>query len=446
MRFHLPLATRLIALLAPAVSLAGDWPHWLGPERDGSWLEAGIIQAFPESGPEVLWRAEVAHGYSGPAVADGRVYVSDYLIRDGEVVNNPGKAIALKGTERTRCFDFESGKLLWEHAEERDYELSYPGGPRATPTVADGKVYVLGGMGHLDCLDATTGKPAWEVDLPAKFGAEFPIWGYSAHPLVHGDLVITMAGGAGSACVALDKNTGETRWTALDSPEPGYCPPSLIRHGGREQLIIWTPSELASLKPETGELFWTQPLKPNFNMSVAAPRKTGNLLFASGIGRVAALYQLDEEKPAASVVWKGRPKTAVYCSNSTPVAVGETLFGVDIDTSQLMAVDLANEGERLWGTTAPVTGKEGDRGARHGTAFLTRHKGSGLFYLFNELGELIIARLTPEAYEAIDTAKLLEPTNEAFGRPVVWSPPAFAGQSILVRNDKELVRVNLAAD
>lgn len=446
MLMKLPIRLAALILLAPAASNAGDWPHWLGPERDGSWLEAGILQSFPDAGPEVLWRAEVAHGYSGPAVADGKVYLTDFVISDGEVVNNPGKAIPLAGSERTLCLDLATGKELWQHASKRQYKLSYPAGPRATPTVAGGKVYVLGAMGHLSCLDAATGKPEWEVDLPDRFGAEMPLWGYSAHPLVHGELVITMAGGKDSACVALDKETGETRWTALDSPQPGYCPPTVIHHGGTGQLIVWTPTELCSLDPESGELHWSQKLKPNFNMSVTAPRKIGNRLFASGIGRVAALYELAGDAPGARVLWKGRPKTAVYCSNSTPVAVGDTLYGVDIDTSQLMAVSLADEGRRLWGTTAPVLGKEGERGARHGTAFLTRHRGSGLFYIFNEQGDLIIARLTPENYEALDRVNLLEPTNETNGRPVVWSAPAFADKSILVRNDKELVRVNLAAE
>ena len=167
-------------------------------------------------------------------------------------------------------------------------------------------------------------------------------------------------------------------------------------------------------------------------------------LFASGIGRIGALYELEDDKPGARILWKGKPKTAVYCSNSTPVIVGDTIYGVDIDTSQLMAVSM-EDGRRLWGTTGPVmeatTGND-----RHGTAFLTRHVESGLFYLFNEAGELVIARLTPDAFTELSRTRLLEPTNEAFGRAVVWSPPAFADRSILVRNDKQLVRVKLAAE
>jgi len=430
----------LVASRAPA----DDWPHWLGPERDGSWNETGILREFPEDGPEVLWSAEVGAGYSGPAVAGGKVYLTDFVVEEGEVVNNPGKAIALRGTERILCYDLDSGERIWKHEDARRYELSYPGGPRCTPTVAGGRVYVLGGMGDLTCLDAASGDLVWRKNLPETFGSEIPIWGFSAHPLVHDGLVYTMGGGGDGVVVALDAETGETRWTAVEAPQPGYCPPILIEHAGTEQLIVWSPLGLNSLDPETGAVHWSKPLKPNFNMAVTAPRKSGNRLFASGIGRIGALYELEDDKPGARILWKGKPKTAVYCSNSTPVIVGDTIYGVDIDTSQLMAVSM-EDGRRLWGTTGPVmeatTGND-----RHGTAFLTRHVESGLFYLFNEAGELVIARLTPDAFTELSRTRLLEPTNEAFGRAVVWSPPAFADRSILVRNDKQLVRVKLAAE
>ena len=311
-----------------------------------------------------------------------------------------------------------------------------------TPVIDEGKVYSLGAMGDLMCLEAKSGKVIWEVSLPEKFGGKTPIWGHSAHPLIHGDLVYVLGGGEGELALALDKKTGEKKWGALTAPEIGYCPPTLIKHGGVEQLLIWTPLELTSLNPADGSVYWAKPLKPNYNMSVTAPRMSGNRLFASGIGRVGAMYELSSEKPEAKTLWKGKAKNAVYTSNSTPVIVDEVIYGVDIDTSQLMAVSM-EDGERLWGTTKPTVGEEGSR-VRHGTAFVTYHAPSKLFYLWNEVGELIIAELSPEGYKERSVTKILEPTNEAFKRPVVWSAPAFAKKSVLVRNDKELVRVNLA--
>jgi hypothetical protein len=166
------------------------------------------------------------------------------------------------------------------------------------------------------------------------------------------------------------------------------------------------------------------------------------VLFASGIGRVGALYKLGMNEPSADILWRGQPKTAVYCANSTPFIRDETLYGCDCETGFLTAVDLA-AGERLWETGAPTMG---DRRGRHGTAFLVRHEpsGPGVTWLFSETGDLILARLTPQAYEELGRVHLLDPTNECFGRDVVWSHPAFAGRCVFVRNDKELVCVSLA--
>jgi outer membrane protein assembly factor BamB len=129
----------------------------------------------------------------------------------------------------------------------------------------------------------------------------------------------------------------------------------------------------------------------------------------------------------------------VYCSSSTPLIDGGTIYGNDCEVGNLRAVNLAT-GERLWETFKPTTG--GERRESHGTAFIT--KNADRYFLFGETGDLVIARLTPEKYEEISRAHLLAPTNEAFGRPVVWSHPAYANKCVFVRNDNEIVCVNLA--
>jgi hypothetical protein len=179
-------------------------------------------------------------------------------------------------------------------------------------------------------------------------------------------------------------------------------------------------------------------------MSIMAPQKSGNKLFASGIGRVGAVMELDDEKPGARFLWKAKPKEGLFAANVTPLIIDGVIYGCDIDTSAFTAASLET-GERFWQTTLPTLGEENpERGGRHGTAFLTLHEESGRLYLFAETGHLIIAEATPDAYTEISRAKVLEPTNEAFGRPVVWAAPAFAMKSVFVRNDKELIRVNLA--
>jgi outer membrane protein assembly factor BamB len=438
-----------LACAAIPIVYGDDWPQWMGPRRDGVWREPGLVAAIPAGGLPVKWRVPVKGGYSGPAVADGRVYLTDYDRPAGPLGNAPNDRTQLAGRERVLCVDAATGDLLWEHAYDCRYGISYAAGPRCTPTVADGKVYSLGAEGNLVCLDAATGHVVWQKDFKQEYSAPTPLWGFCGHPLVEGELLICLVGGPGSVAVAFDKETGEERWRALSASESGYCPPTMIEHDGRQQLIIWDADNLNALEPATGRVIWSQPLKPMYGMAIMAPQvaKTpeGVVLFASGIGRVGALFRLADDGSGPSVLWRGEPKTAVYCANSTPFIAGAAVYGCDCDTGMLTAVDLAS-GQRLWETLAPTTG--GERRSKHGTAFLVRQAPPGdgsRVWIFAETGDLILARLTPERYEELGRMHLLDPTNECFGRAVVWSHPAFAERCVFARNDRELICVSAAA-
>jgi outer membrane protein assembly factor BamB len=259
--------------------------------------------------------------------------------------------------------------------------------------------------------------------------------------LIDGDLLYCIVGGPGSVAVAFDKRNGQEIWKAIDAEAQGYCPPTLIEHDGTRQLLIWDPSRLNSLNPRTGEANWSLPMQPQYGMSVTAPRYHEGKLFVTGIGSVSAVVQLSEGTWGAEVLWNGTPKTGVYCCNSTPFLEGETIYGCDIASGALVGASLQN-GERLWQTTAPTT--KSPRGDAHATVFLVKQEDR--FFLFNELGDLIIARLSPSGYEELDRAHLLEPTNSAFGRPVVWSHPAFANRCVYARNDREIVCYDLSAN
>ncbi|MBP86287.1 MAG: pyrrolo-quinoline quinone [Planctomycetaceae bacterium] len=436
-----PSLCSLLLLSASAMSQAADWPQWLGPQRDSVWREDGIVSKFPADGLPVKWRATVGLGYSGPAVWDGKVYVLDYERQEGELKNGPGTRTKLEGRERVLCFDAATGDLLWQHAYDRPYSLSYASGPRCTPTVNEGRVYALGAHGDLRCLEANSGKVLWKKDLVNQYNAPTPVWGFAAHPLVDGDLLYCVVGGEGSVAVAFDKRTGKEVWHSLTAREQGYCPPVMIEHAGVKQLVIWHPEAINGLNPKTGEVYWTQELKPSYGMSITTPRKIGDHLFASGIGGVGALLKLNNDKPDAEIEWRGKPKSAVYCCNSTPFAVDGILYGNDCQVGNLMAVRL-EDGERLWNTFKPTSGST--RRASHGTAFIVRHEDR--FFLFSETGDLILAKLSPSGYEEISRFHVLDPTNECFGRDVVWSHPAFAQKCMFARNDKELVCVGLAGE
>lgn len=229
----------LVAALLLGVCLnsvrADDWPQWLGPKRDGVWRETGIIEKFPAQGPKVLWRYPIGEGYSGPAVAAGRVFITDRVLDKGTTVpTDPfAKDQLIEGRERIICLDEASGNLLWKYEYVCPYQISYAAGPRTTPAVSNDKVYCLGAMGDLVCLDVKTGSAIWKKKLADEYQMKVPLWGFAGHPLVDGDRLICLVGGAGSVVVAFNKDTGAEMWKALSAKEPGYAPPMIYEFGGK---------------------------------------------------------------------------------------------------------------------------------------------------------------------------------------------------------------------
>jgi len=425
-------------LLAMQLCRADDWPQWLGPRRDSVWRENGILERFPEGGPDVKWRREIAGGYAGPAVAGDRVFVTDYATSEDKTPN-ADKRSKISGTERVLCFSADEGKLLWKHEYSCAYEISYPAGPRATPTVDDERVYTLGAEGDLHCLSVKDGSVIWSKDFGRDFNAKTPFWGYCGHPLVDGDRLICVVGGEGSVAVAFDKRTGKELWRALSAKEQGYCPPTIIEAGGKRQLLIWHAESINSLDPVTGGVYWSVPLDANWGMAIATPRQDGDRLFVGGIINKSVLLRLGEDEPAAEVAWRGKKRKGIGPVSSPPFLENGLMYGVD-RYGELRCVRLS-DGEHVWSTYAPTTG---GRRANSATSFLV--KNGARFFLTNEMGDLIIARLSPNGYDEISRCHMLEPTGVGFGRVVVWSHPAFANRCVYARNDRELVCVSLAAD
>ncbi len=433
------LALMLELLLSIHSAVADDWPQWRGPKGDGNYNEPGLFAQLPDGGLPQVWRADCGYGYAGPVVAAGRVFLFEYVKTSGEITNLPSRRDELEGQERLRCFDVKTGNEIWSSEYDRSYSVSYPGGPRATPTVAGDYVVTLGVEGDLMCHRASDGQRLWHVNFRDKYGVETPIWGHSASPLVMGDRVVATVGGKDALAVAFDLKTGAEQWTALNADEPGYCGPTTLDYRGEKSLLIFYPLGVAALTPTTGAVEWTAEIRPKFGMSIATPVQSENRLFVSGYGE-SMMMTLGESPQQNSIDWRGKPNTSVYASNATPYfgAAENAIFGCDIETSELMGVD-SNTGERLWETKAATLADPDARRPRHGTAFIVRHTASGKYLLFNESGELIAANMSRDGYDELWRDKLVEPTSDAFGRPVVWVHPAFAEGCVFARNDKEIV-------
>lgn len=441
----------VIALLFLAtVSLADDWPGWLGPQRDGYWRETGILDKFPAGGPTVLWRHECGIGYAGPAVSQGKVFLADRILGDG--VKNPENPFAkssVSGRDRLLCLEETTGKELWKFEYPVEYRVAYAAGPRCTPIVDADLVFWLGTMGDLYAIDVKSGKSVWEKHFLKEFSAGTPQWGFAAHPLVDGDKVICLVGGSeGRGVVAFDKKTGKQLWNALGiNGDPGYNSPVIFEINGKRVLIVWHTHAVVGLDPETGKKLWEYPWEIQSALTVPTARLVNKTqLFLTSFYNGSLLLDVGGDSP--KVVWKSRSKAgqaAVMPENTvdlhsimpTPLIKDDHIYGI-CSYGELRCLELLT-GKRVWETHAATIGKSG----RWANSFLIPN-GDRVF-LFNEKGELIIARLSSKGYDEIDRAKIIEPTNKyAAGRTVVWSHPAFANKNVYVRNDKEIVAVSLA--
>ncbi len=448
-------AIRYWAVLAGACLLqtgsvqADDWPQWMGPQRDAVWREQGIVETFPTNGPIVRWRVAVERGYCGPAVVADKLYMMD-RIPGPKYERKPGdKTIpALAGNERVLCLNANTGEKIWQHEYDCPYRIGYPSGPRATPVVAAGKVFTLGAMGDLLCLNSVKGGVVWERHLLKDYALEPPTWGFAVHPLLDGDRLICMVGGSNTVVVAFDKNTGKELWTALTAQEIGYAPPAIHTINGKRHLIIWHPEAISGLDPETGKLLWTRkyPIEGKLQrpeVTIASPRVSGNKIFVTSFYHGATLLQISGDPPTANVLWNRHSSSeselndGLHTTMSTPVFKNDYIYGI-CGGGELRCLSAKN-GDRVWENTTAV-GKPG----LFASAFFIEN--GDRFFIWNDQGELIIARLTPKSFEEISRAKLLETSENTRGRDIVWCHPAFANRCAYMHNGKELICVSLAKE
>lgn len=418
-------------MLGTSAASAADWPQWRGPNRDGVWSETGIIERFESSVIEPKWRVEISSGYSGPTVANGRVYVTDRVVEPKQV-------------ERVHCFDAATGKPIWTHTYDCPYRgVSYEAGPRASVIIDQGRAYSLGTMGHFFCFDAATGEVLWQKDLNAKYSIQMPIWGIAAAPVIEGKLIILQIGGEGKAClVAFDKKTGKEKWKALKDGA-SYSAPIVIDQAGKRVLVCYTASQVVGLNPKTGKIYWKHPFPATkMVIGIASPVLHRNKLFVSNFFDGSMLLELNQKKRKVKEIWhrvgpSEQETDSLQSIISTPYLKGDYIYGVD-SYGELRCLDLAT-GDRVW--------KNLDAVPRARWATIHFVENGDKVWMFNERGELIIAKLSPEGYHEISRAKLIDPTTNQLGQRggVCWSHPAFANKHVYIRNDKELLCADLSA-
>lgn len=390
----------------------GDaFPQFMGPRRDGVLGGPELAVDWETQPPEVLWRRPIGAAYSGFVVVD-------------QVAVTQEQSLEFPEQELVSGYQLSTGDLLWKDAIEARYDSQIAGvGPRATPVIADGVVFALGGRGTLSALDLATGEPRWRVDLVADHGAAVPEWGYASSPLIVDSLVVVCAGaGAGASTLAFDRETGEVVWRAGDAPA-SWSAPMLATLGGQRQVLMFNQHGVLAHAPEDGRILWRHPWNPNFpNVTMPLVWDETTIILSTGYGQGAERVRVDrvevvegDSQWKTTSQWKSR---RLKCKFGSLFAIDGYLYG--LDDGILTCVD-PESGDRVW--------KDGRIG--HGQALLV-----GSRWLWTtESGDLALVEPDPQGYRERARMPLLDDKT--------WNPPAVVGNLALVRNHVEAVALRL---
>lgn len=392
------------------------WPHLRGPSYDGVSPEKDLADAWPAQGPPLAWMQHIGRGYSGVIAKEDRVYTQRQNATEQSVI----------------CLDAETGRLIWEHRCGWAYEPGgmYPG-PRATPTWHEGRIYFATPDGRIGCLRASDGRPIWSVNVLDRFGGRGTEFGYSCSPLVEAGLVVLPVGGPTASLVALDALTGAVRWTSGSEPA-SYCSAVPIDFQGRRLVIAFLQNVLAACELQSGRLLWQRPYSRGYDEHAALPvYEEPHLMVMLPFRAGADIYRLEAQPnkdPQESdvAVRLVRHTAELSCDTASSVLVGGHVYGFDLHEAQANGRRASRgrfkclkfpSAEVCWST---------DR-VGHATILVADTK----MFLFNDKGELVLARLNPERYEELGRVRV-------FQGEICWTAPALADGRLFLRSPTRL--------
>jgi len=395
------------AKLIQSTASADDWPQWRGPLRDGR-ASSAFRTNWTQQPPKEIWRHPIGGGYSSIAYAGGKLYTQDRQPQE----------------ERVLCLDPQTGKELWAYRYPVDYETTnYYEGPRATPTIHEGRIYTVGATGQFLCLAEPTaaGQPPqllWQHDLLKAFAAPLPEWGIACSPLIEGQLVIVQPGGKQGSVAAFDKVSGKLVWAQGTDPH-GYSSPVAVDLGGQRQIVVFTGTRMVGLDPDQGRELWSYPWSTSYNANIATPIVVENFVFlSSGYNAGCALLEITSHGGS----WTAKPvyvhkNRLMRNHHSSCVLVDGYLYGYDCGPNLITCVDL-RKGEKRW--AARDFGKG---------CVLYAH---GHLILLTEDGELGLLEANPEVVRVKGRLRV-------FDEPKVWALPTLVAGRLYLRSNKEIV-------
>lgn len=416
---HLRILLMLI-LNMPAVVLAADgatWSSFHGPRRDNIAIATGLMQAWPQAGPELLWTASgIGHGYSSVSIAAGRIFTAGMIDRQTYVT-----AVDLTGKKLWQRLNGHS----WQASERQTWAMSYSGS-RGTPTVDGKTVYHLSEMGRLTAFDARTGQEQWHVDVLKTFDAERPKYGLSESVLIHGDALFCCPGGAGGYVVALQKETGRTLWANTKIEDPvGYCSPVVAHIDGVEQIISMSAKRVFSFDPKDGQMLWDYPFGNERDNSATDVIVSGGRVYAStGYGGGSVLLQPQRQANGDFSV------TAVWTSelldnhHGGVLLLNDQLYGAGHESRGWFCLDFST-GRKRW--QAPGKGS------------LTY--ADDRLYCLDEKGTMTLVKATDDKWEDAGSFRL--PRG---GKGLYWAHPVICGGRLYVRHADRLFAYDIRKD
>lgn len=410
---------------------AQDWPQYLGPTRNGVSTQKNILRSWPQKGPEVLWTAEVGIGFGGPVIKEGKVYLLD---RDDKV------------GDKMRCFDFSTGKELWQFGYAAPGIVNYPGS-RSVPTLDGNLIYSCGPNGNLYCIDINTHKPIWNKNVWADFGGgEVPRWAITQCPLVYGDLVIIASQAPQAGVVAYDKLTGNVKWKTPYLGPVGYVSPAMVKVGTDNQVVMVTAAsgrgasasggKVVGIDPLTGKILWEY---TNWNCPIPAPSTVdageGRVLITGGYEAGAAMIKVGKKADGSFGVTE-LFKTVEFGAHTQPPVLNNGYLYSQYSTNERKdgMVCMSIDGKIMWKTRrAPLFDKGGTILA------------DGLMLSTNGASKLYLIEPDPSAFKPIASADLL---NSAAGSKKItnqnWAPLALSDGKLLIRDQSQLICVKVA--
>ena len=328
--------------------------------------------------------------------------------------------------ERVLCFDSATGKPLWQHSYSVTYgKLDYGNGPRAAPTIHAGHVFTVGAMGDLRCLDTQTGETIWKLNYVQDFDGRLPTWGYAGSPVVYGEWLILQPGGEkDSGVIAIEQATGKEVWRSLND-EAGYCTPLVYRAHIQDELICWTPSHIRALEARTGKLLWSHPYEITYGVSIAKPIVQENMVFVAGYWHGSKAFRLGDMPTNAKLAWEENK----FLRGLMSQPLHRDGYVYLLDKQYGLTCFEMQTGKKRWDDKNQMTPR-----SRNPHASLVWLGDADRAIILNEEGELILARLNPDGYHEQSRTKITDFT---------WAHPAFAGNRVFARTDKELISVSL---